>query len=73
MKLTKRLLCLMLAVVLAFALCACGEEKKDDKTVTPSVSDTPSNSQQNNNGVSKTTGWADAIPDENFNDATLAW
>ena len=74
MKLTKRILCLMLVMALAFALCACGEKKEDKKdapkdnggTTTPSASETiPS--------IATTTNWADNLDDSHFNDGELVW
>ena len=41
MKLTKRIICLLLAVVLAFALCACGEKADNgDDNQTPTTTTT---------------------------------
>lgn len=71
MKLTKRILCFALVLTLIFALCACGDDKKDsdDSASTnpggfytqPSTQPTVNSEEGNLEG------------DNHFNDATLAW
>ena len=69
MKLTKRILCLLLAMTLAFALCACGEkeeEKKDENT-----GNTGGFVNQTQTTVDDWAGNLDG--DNQFNDAELDW
>lgn len=77
MKLTKRILCLVLAAVLLFALCACG--KKQDTTIEDERSNNlpiPSDSTTDTTlkGTTTTTeDWIQMEGEEHFNDATMAW
>lgn len=50
MKLTKRIVCLLLAMVLAFALCACGEkaDNGDDNQTPTTTTATPTNGMGGN-------------------------
>ena len=64
MKLTKRILCLLMAMALTVALCACGADKSDD--------------QQKDNGTTTTTttnaGGGALEGDNAFNDGVFgAW
>lgn len=61
MKLTKRILCLMLAMALTFALCACGGNSEDNDDTTPTTSTTANSEGGNLEG------------DNIFNDAELDW
>ena len=67
MKLTKRILCLVLMLTLMFALCACGEDEEDQKSsgTNPGGFSTPSE-----NSVTQTTDdWAGNLDGENqYND-----
>lgn len=60
MKLTKRILCLMLAMALGFALCACGEKPADEETA-PTTAATTNVEGGNLEG------------DSIYNDAVLDW
>lgn len=71
MKLTKRILCFALVLTLVFALCACGKDKEEDKSVTPDGSSVPTD-----NSVQQPTtdDWASNLEGDNmFNDAELDW
>lgn len=71
MKLTKRILCLALVLALTFALCACGDDKKDSDD---SASTNPGGfSTQPSTQPTVDSGEGNLGGDVHFNDATLAW
>lgn len=74
MKLTKRLICLMLAVMLAFALCACGEKKIENKIENNIIVPSDTQTQTQTQPLPTVDPWEGNLDGENqFNDATLAW
>ena len=63
MKLTKRVICLLMALALTFALCACGEkEDNGDTNQTAPTTTTTTNSEGGNLGG-----------EDIFNDGELSW
>lgn len=71
MKLTKRILCLALVLALTFALCACGDDKKDSDD---SASTNPGGFSTLPSTDPTVDPWDGNIDgDVQFNDATLAW
>lgn len=67
MKLTKRILCLALALTLICALCACGKKAEDDNK------DGGTSSTQSTT-TTTADDWAGNLDGENvFNDAELSW
>ena len=68
MKLTKRILCLMLAMALTVALCACGDKKEEEKKDSTPTNHTVPTTQ------TTTDDWSGNLEGENqFNDAVLDW
>lgn len=81
MKLTKRILCLLLVLALTFALCACGKKGKteninDDERSNnlPIPSDTTTSAKGDaTTGSTAGTTEGNLGGDVHYNDATLAW
>ncbi len=66
MKLTKRILCLLLAMALTFALCACGDKKDEENNDTNTSTTAPTT-------TTTVDDWASNLDGDNqFNDGMFS-